>query len=90
MERLRFLVVSGEMALGAQVCLCLSRLALLGSGLWQMCTEELHSSTPSPGFLEPDVTPFPPQKKPLPLGPLRLEIDPCPTLDQPLCPYLAT
>lgn len=82
--------VSGQMAMEPHVCVNLSRLALLAYELCQMYIEELCSSTPSPGPLEPEVTPFPPQKKPLPLGPLKLEIDPHPTLDQPLCPYLAT
>lgn len=87
MERLRFLEVSGQMAVEPYVCLTLSR---LGHELCQTSIGERCSSTPSPGPLEPEVTPFPPQEKPLPLGPLKLEIDPHPTLDQPLCPYLAT
>lgn len=69
------------------MCLDLSR---LGYELCQTYSEELCSSTPSPGPLEPEVAPFPPQKRPRPLGPLNLEIDTHPTLDQPLCPYLAT
>lgn len=69
MERLRFLVVSGQRAVEPHVCLNLSRLALLGYELCQMYIEELCSSTPSPGPLEPEVTPFPPQKKPPLWGP---------------------
>lgn len=55
-------------------------------GAWR----KVSSSTPSSGPLELEVTPPPPQEKPLPVGPPRLGRDPCPTLDQPLCPYLAT